>query len=110
MIRFRRRRARRAERRIGAALVLHQTGRVSSPDGRSVLITPTQHRLLEIFCGRPGEVIPRAQLRDLLYGEESECWERAIDVLVSRLRKRLASFGAADLISCYRGVGYRLEV
>lgn len=83
---------------------------VRAPDGREVSITPLQHRLLSALLARPGEVVSREQLLAQVLGEDSDSFDRAIDVHVSRLKKRLAQVTASDLISAYRGVGYRLEV
>jgi two-component system, OmpR family, response regulator len=83
---------------------------IRSPDGRAVEITPTQSRLLTALLARPGEVISREQLIGLVLGEASDCFDRTIDVHVSRLRKRLARVTGPGLIAAYRGVGYRLDV
>lgn len=83
---------------------------VRAPDGQAVEITPLQNRLLAALLARPGEVVSREQLLAQVLGENSDSFDRAIDVHVSRLKKRLAQVSAADLITAYRGVGYRLEV
>ena len=83
---------------------------VRAADGREVEITPAQHRLLTVLLERPGEVVSRERLLDAVLGEASDAFDRAIDVHVSRLKKRLARVTDIDLITCYRGVGYRLEV
>ena len=83
---------------------------VRAPDGREVAITPLQHRLLAALLARPGEVVSREHLLAQVLGEDSDSFDRAIDVHVSRLKKRLASISEIDLISAYRGVGYRLDV
>lgn len=83
---------------------------VRAPDGREVGITPLQHRLLAALLARPGEVVSREQLLAEVLGEDSDSFDRAIDVHVSRLKKRLAQVSACELITSYRGVGYRLDV
>jgi DNA-binding response OmpR family regulator len=83
---------------------------VRAADGRAVGITPLQHRLLEALLARPGEVVSREQLLAQVLGEDTDSFDRAIDVHVSRLKKRLAQVCENDLITAYRGVGYRLEL
>lgn len=83
---------------------------VRGPDGRAAEITPAQHRLLTALLARPGEVVSREQLLVCVLGEDTDSFDRAIDVHVSRLRRRLAQVSDVDLITNYRGVGYRLEV
>jgi two-component system OmpR family response regulator len=77
--------------------------------GALVPISPKQFRLLAGLLERPGEVISREVLFDLVQGEDSDCFDRALDVQVSRLRRQLAAVSGLDLISAYRGFGYRLN-
>ena len=83
---------------------------VRAPNGRAVEITPLQHRLLSALLARAGEVVSREHLLTQVLGEDSDSFDRAIDVHVSRLKKRLAQVSEAELITAYRGVGYRLGV
>lgn len=111
-----RRRGRNGRRYAGRYCVFdgHQLDSISmvvrGPDGRAAEITPAQHRLLTALLARPGEVVSREQLMICVLGEDSDSFDRAIDVHVSRLRRRLAQVSDVDLITNYRGVGYRLEV
>lgn len=61
------------------------------------------------FMERPGRVLSRDQLLELVKGGADEAYDRAIDVQVSRLRQK---FGDSDrgrsLIRTIRGVGYML--
>ena len=83
--------------------------RIRAPDGREASLTPLQHRLLSALMSRPGEVLSREYLMQQVLGEETDSFDRAIDVHVSRLKKRLAQVSDAELITSYRGVGYRLD-
>lgn len=83
---------------------------IRSPDGRQVEITPAQHRLLLALLARPGEVVSREDLLEQVLGADTISFDRAIDVHVSRLKRRLAQVCSTDLITAYRGVGYRLDV
>jgi two-component system OmpR family response regulator len=83
---------------------------VRAPDGREVEITPLQQRLLSALLARPGEVVSREHLLAQVLGADTDSFDRAIDVHVSRLKKRLARVSEAELITAYRGVGYRLDV
>lgn len=111
-----RRRGRNGRRYAGRYSVFdgHQLDSISmvvrGPDGRAAEITPAQHRLLTALLARPGEVVSREQLLVCVLGEDTDSFDRAIDVHVSRLRRRLAQVSDVDLITNYRGVGYRLEV
>jgi two-component system, OmpR family, response regulator len=80
-------------------------------DGQPVVLSPTEFQLLVRFMERPGRVLSRDQLLELMKGGADEAFERAIDVQVSRLRQRLGDDKRGHaLIKTIRGVGYMLVV
>ena len=83
---------------------------LSSPDGVAVPLSSGEFRLLSAFLERPLRVLSRDQLLDLARGPSADVFDRAIDVQVSRLRKKLADQGGADLIVTVRSEGYMLAV
>jgi len=82
--------------------------RLSDPDGATVLLTPNEHVLLRAFLDRPGRLLTRGQLLDLTHGPDAEPFDRAIDLAVSRLRRKLGEAGP-EMIETVRGAGYRLR-
>lgn len=66
-------------------------------------LTDGEFALLRGFVEHPRRVITHDQLLDYGRGEESEFYDRAIDVQVSRLRRKL---GATDVIRTVRNEGY----
>lgn len=62
--------------------------------------------LLEAFLRSPGSVIAKQSLLDALYGTGADVEEAAIEVTVSRLRKKLSPHGYD--IKARRGLGYEL--
>jgi len=74
-------------------------------DGRTVNLTAGEYRLLLTFVERPRRLLTRDQLLDLSRGVSIEAFDRAVDLAVSRLRRKLGSGG--DLIETVRGEGYR---
>lgn len=79
-------------------------------DGRSVRLTTSQYRLLCALLDRPGEVVSREELLVRVHGVDSDIFDRAIDSLVCRLRRRLAEVSADRLIRAWPLAGYRIEV
>ena len=73
-------------------------------DGRPVSLTAREWALLEAFLSRPGRLLSKAQLEEKLYAFDAEVESNAIEVHVSRLRKKLGS----AVIETERGLGYRL--
>lgn len=77
-----------------------------SPEGVAMPLSSGEFRLLSAFVDRPLRVLTRDQLLDLARGPGAEVFDRAIDVQVSRLRKKLASEDGGDLIVTVRNEGY----
>lgn len=77
------------------------------PDGAQIPLTTAEFQLLEIFAQRPRRVLNRDQLLDLLRGENWAGYDRTIDGLVSRLRKKLSEDGEnCSFLKTVRGAGY----
>lgn len=80
---------------------------LTDPKDRIVSLSDGEFRLLRVFIERPRRVLTRDQLLDLARGPESEHYDRAIDVQISRLRRKLsASDDGAELIRTVRNEGY----
>jgi len=78
-----------------------------APDGQVVTLSDGEFRLLRAFAEHPRRVLTRDQLLEWSRGEESEHYDRAIDVQLSRLRRKLAASGQAeDIIRTVRNEGY----
>jgi two-component system OmpR family response regulator len=60
-----------------------------NPEGARVALTDAEFSLLQVFCERPGRVLSREQLLDLTQGRSPGVFERSIDILVSRLRRKV---------------------
>jgi two-component system OmpR family response regulator len=87
-----------------------QTRRVTDPDGGSIELTGAEFDLLKTFLERPGRVLSRDQLLDITRGREGDVLDRSIDVLVSRLRRKLGEGGMSRLFKTVRNGGYQLTV
>lgn len=73
-------------------------------DGRQVALTGREWALFEALLSRPRQMFPKAQLEEKLYAFDKEVESNAIEVHVSRLRKKLGAW----IIVTERGQGYRL--
>jgi len=84
--------------------------RVTDAQGHEIELTGAEFDLLKTFLERPGRVLSRDQLLDLTRGREGDVLDRSIDVLVSRLRRKLNNAGASHLFKTVRNGGYQLAV
>ncbi len=90
----------------GWCLNVH-TRTLTGPDGASVTISGGEYELLHAFVTHPGRVLNRDQLLDMARGREAQPFDRAIDVQVSRLRKKIEPDPQNPaLIKTVRGGGY----
>jgi two-component system, OmpR family, response regulator len=71
--------------------------------GRVVELTGTEFDLLALLAGEPNKVFDRDEILNRLRGTEAELHTRAVDILISRLRKKLEPL---DMIKTLRNAGY----
>jgi len=78
-----------------------------NPAGARVALTDAEFGLLLAFCDRPGRILSRDQLLDLTQGRSPGMFERSIDILVSRLRRKIERDPRdPSLIKTVRSGGY----
>ena len=73
----------------------------------SIVLTPTEFRLLEVLMKRVGRAYSRHELMDAGMGEDAVVLERTIDVHIKSLRKKLGD--RSEMVETVRGIGYRLR-
>lgn len=77
-----------------------------SPYGSIVDLTSGEHNLLVAFVRHPQRVLSRERLLDLACNRISTGFDRSVDSLVSRLRRKMEHDDGQHLIKTVRGVGY----
>lgn len=82
--------------------------RVLAPDGTDASLSPFEFRLLRALVEAEGRVLSREDLVDKV-GVTGGSPERTVDVLVSRLRRKLIKAFEQDLIATVRGRGYSFD-
>ena len=75
--------------------------------GVVVELTGTEFDLLHLLAREPGKVFSRDDILNQLRGHEAELYTRAVDIVVSRLRKKLEPL---DCIKTLRNVRYSLAL
>lgn len=81
-----------------------------APDGGSVDLSTGEFLLLEALVRHPRQVMSRDRLLDMVRGREADIFDRAIDNLVSRLRKKIEEDAAnPKLVKTIWGGGYCLS-
>lgn len=82
--------------------------RVTNPIGTDVELTGAEFDLLHVFLDRPGRVLSRDQLLDLTRGRDRDTFDRSVDILMSRLRRKLGGSSSSPLFKTVRNGGYQL--
>jgi two-component system, OmpR family, response regulator len=80
------------------------------PGGDLVALTSLECKLLQAFAERSGRLLRRDTLIQLTRGLDVDVIDRAVDLSVSRLRRKLSRPKQAELIETVRGEGYRFCV
>lgn len=83
--------------------------RLRAPSGVTILLTVGEFALLGAFLDHPQRILSREQLLELARGGDAEVFDRAVDVQISRLRRKLHGCSDAEIIKTYRGSGYLFD-
>jgi len=79
-------------------------------NGQRITLTAAEIHVLEQLMRHPGEVMSRAKLTELALNRPIEAYDRSIDTLVSKLRRKISEAGiAGTCIRGLRGHGYVLD-
>lgn len=97
--------------RFGGWLLETARRRLLDPAGVEVALTGNEYELLVALLERPSRILTREILLDLVHGRSTGPYDRAVDVAVSRLRRKLDDDGKSpEIIKTVRGGGYVFAV
>ena len=80
-----------------------------APNGTTILLTGGEFSLLSVFLENPQRILSRDQLLEQARGSQTEVFDRAVDVQISRLRRKLHASVEGEIIKTYRGAGYLFD-
>jgi two-component system response regulator MprA len=84
---------------------IRPAARLAVAAGREILLTAREFDILEVLVRHRGRIVTRSNLLIAVWGDDTGAGE-SLDVLLTRLRRKLAEAGAPDAIRTHRGVGY----
>ena len=90
-----------------ASLTLLPGQRTATLGKEPLALTRSEFDLLALLCARPGHVYTRTQIVARTKGEDYPVTDRAIDVQIVGLRRKLGPLG--ERLETVRGVGYRMR-
>jgi two-component system OmpR family response regulator len=90
-------------------LTIDRDRRVVERAGKRVPLTPRELDILFILAWRDGRVVPREELLESVWGEDSDGAAASLEVLLTRIRRKLDMPGSTSSIRTVRNVGYAWE-
>ena len=92
---------------FGNFLLIPQSRTLRTTDGATIALTTGEFELLSVFVEHPNRVLSRDDLMERIHGRNAGPFDRAIDVQIGRLRRKVESDPAnPELIKSVRGAGY----
>lgn len=72
-------------------------------------LSPRECQIMEFFMRNVGQVLPREQIMDKVWGYDTEVSSNTLDVMIKTLRQKLTKLGLDNCIRTVRGIGYKFE-
>lgn len=92
---------------FGNFLLIPQSRTLRTSGGETIALTTGEYELLRVLVEHPNRVLSRDDLMEHLHGRNAGPFDRAIDVQIGRLRRKIESDPAnPELIKSVRGAGY----
>jgi two-component system copper resistance phosphate regulon response regulator CusR len=89
-----------------ADLVIDTGGREVRRAGKPIDLTPKEYAVLEYLMRHPGRVMPRTLITEYAWDYHFDPGTNIVDVVITRLRKKIDHGREPKLIHTVRGVGY----
>lgn len=77
--------------------------------GQEKELTKNEFRILRLLMEKAGHIVPRDEIIENLWESDEFIDDNTLTVNVTRLRRKLESMGAADVIRTKKGIGYIIE-
>lgn len=91
------------------ALRLDFNARRATAHGRELPVTNREWEVLRVLADASGQVVPFDSLLDRVWGESSDGARASLEVIMSRLRKKLDAAAGVPVVRTLRGCGYALD-
>jgi DNA-binding response OmpR family regulator len=92
---------------FGSFLLIPESRTLRTTGGETIVLTTGEYELLRVLVEHPNRVLSRDDLMEHIHGRNAGPFDRAIDVQIGRLRRKVESDPAnPELIKSVRGAGY----
>ena len=90
-------------------IVLKLSDATVNVKGQEKELTKNEFRILRLLMEKAGHIVPRAEIIGNLWESDEFIDDNTLTVNITRLRKKLESLGASDVIRTKKGIGYIIE-
>ncbi|MCK4868039.1 MAG: response regulator [Alphaproteobacteria bacterium] len=95
------------EVKIGRLILNTASHKLFDEDGEEIQLTSMEYDLLQVFAGNANRVLNRDELLDLSHSQNSDPFDRSIDVRIARLRRKIEKDPSKpQILKTIRGAGY----
>lgn len=92
---------------IGSLVIDSEKHKLFDEAGAEIPLTSMEYDLLQVFAENPNRVLSRDQLLDLSHSQNSDPFDRSIDVRIARLRRKIEKDPSKpQILKTVRGAGY----
>jgi DNA-binding response OmpR family regulator len=91
-------------------IAIDRDRRTVTKDGARVPLTPREFDVVALLAWRDGRVVARDELLEAVWGDVTEGAAASLEVLVARVRRKMADRGGVGCIRTVRNVGYAWEL
>jgi two-component system, OmpR family, response regulator len=96
-------------RRFGPVVVDADRRRVTV-GGATLALTAREFEIVALLAGRQGRIVAREDILEAVWGDSHEGAGASLDVLVARIRRKLAEHGVRDALRTVRHVGHTWDL
>ena len=90
-------------------IVLKLSDATVNVKGQEKELTKNEFRILRLLMEKAGHIVPRDEIIGNLWESDEFIDDNTLTVNITRLRKKLESLGASDVIRTKKGIGYIIE-
>jgi len=91
-------------------VLIDRDRRLVTVEGQRLPLTTRELDLVTLLAWRGGRVVPRHELLEAVWGDATESAAASLEVLIARIRRKLAEGGVHDALRTVRQVGYAWSI
>ncbi len=92
------------------ALKLDCSSSILSYNDKSVSLSPREGQLMELLIRNAGQILPREQIIDKVWGYDTSINSNTLDVTMKSIRHKLSQLDLKNCIRTARGIGYKFSL